>query len=271
MDCQTSGKHGGISMGLMSDRLKPFFRPLALVLVLFTLTALSGCADVNLANVKWSKIFKKKKAPIVNKTAEQLIHMGMDNLGKRHFSDAADDFKKLKEEYPYSKYATLASLKLGDAYFGEQKYVEAGMSYEEFARLHPNSKHTPYVLYRAGMSHFLMFTAADRDPAETRKAIKIFDTLIANYPGSEYAAKARRQLIECKKRLAVHIFTMAKQFYLSGHYPAAKGRLDSMEKKYPTEIAELGYGPSIKKMLAKCQVEIAKGPPRPSRLVRWGF
>ncbi|MGC8492527.1 MAG: outer membrane protein assembly factor BamD, partial [Syntrophobacteraceae bacterium] len=185
--------------------------------------------------------------------------------------DAAADFKKLKEEYPYSKYATLAALKLGDAYFGDEKYSLAAMSYSDFARLHPGNKNTPYVLYQAGMSHFLMFTAVDRTQDETAAAMKIFNTVIDNYPDSEYAAKAKKQLLECKKRLTSHLLGVATQYYISGDYLAAKSRLDTMKHQYPREIADLGYGHRVNQMLAQCDREIAKGPRKPSIWRRMGF
>lgn len=252
-------------------RPKPFLRLLAVLLLSCSLAALGGCAGINLEKVDFAKIFKKKKSPTVNKTAEQLMQMGTQNLAKSNFSDAADDFKKLKEEYPYSKYATIAELKLGDAYFGEEKYVESAMSYTEFARLHPNNENAPYVLYQAGMSHFLMFSATDRDLAETDKAMKVFNTVVDNYPNSEYAAKAKKQLFECRKRLACHLYCIAKQYFISKHFSAAKKRLQTLKQKYPDEITKLGFSSRVDAMLAKCGTEIAKGPQKPDIWIRMGF
>jgi outer membrane protein assembly factor BamD len=258
-------------MALICGRSKPVCRLLALLPLVVAFTALSGCAGVNLEKVDFSKIFAKKKSPTVNKTAEQLMDMGTANLRNGKYSDAAEDFKKLKEEYPYSKYATRASLKLGDAYLGDEKYVEAAMSYKEFARLHPNNENTPYVLYQAGMSHFLMFSDTERDPAETTEAMKIFKTLINNYPGTQYAAKSQKQLAECEKRLTCHLFGVARQYFISGDYWAAKKRLVAMRQKYPREMADLGYGPQVEQMLAKCDQEVARGPKGPDFWCRMGL
>ena len=258
-------------MAFICGRSKPVFRPLALLLPLVALLGLSGCSAVNLENINFSKIFAKKQSPTVNKTAEQLMDMGMANLKKQNFSEAAEDFKKLKEKYPYSKYATLAGLKLGDAYFGDQKYAQAAMSYKEFARLHPSNENAPYVLYQAGMSHFLQFSATDRDPAETATSIKVFNTLIDNYPGTEYATKAAKQLVECKKRITCHLFGVARQYYVMEQYAAAKVRLVTMKTQYPKETAELGYQPRVEEMLAKCDREVAKGPPKPDIWTRIGL
>lgn len=258
-------------MAFTSGRSTAFFRPLALLLFVLTLASLGGCAGVNLENINFRKMFAKKPSPTANKTAEQLVDMGRANLKAGKFSEAAQDFKKLKEEYPYSKYATLAALKLADAYFGDEKYSQAAMTYSEFARLHPGNNNTPYVLYQAGMSHFLMFSEVDRNQDETVAAMKIFNTVIANYPDSKYAAMAKKQLFECTKRLTSHLFGVARQYYISGDYMAARSRLDTMKHKYPREIADLGYGHRVNQMLAECDKEIAKGPRKPSIWRRIGF
>ena len=116
----------------------------------------------------------------------------MAKLEKKDYEKAAEDFKKLKEHYPYSKYAILADLKLGDAYFYDKKYSEAAMAYEEFVRLHPRNEVVPYVLYQIGMSHFLTFTTVDRDPEETKMAMQAFEKVIQNFPEIGIRSKSRK-------------------------------------------------------------------------------
>ena len=258
----------------ISGRSKLVFRPLGLILVLIALSAFSGCSSTNLFNLKnfsFSDLFSKKP-PTIDKTAEQLALAGMAKLEKKEYNEAAEEFKKLKEHYPYSKYAILAELKLGDAYFGDLKYYEAALSYEEFVRLHPRNEVIPYVLYQVGMSHFLTFTTVDRDPEETKTASQAFEKVIQNFPQSQYAAKSEKQIIECKKRIISHMFGVAKQYYSLKCYSAAKRRLDTMTQQYPEVVADLGYGPTVQKMLAKCDKEAVKGSEtKPDFWTRIGF
>ncbi len=162
-------------------------------------------------------------------------------------------------------------MKLGDAYFYNKNYSEAAMTYEEFVRLHPRNDVTPYVLYQVGMSHFLTFSAVDRDPEETKTAMQAFEKVIQNFPQSEYAAKSEKQILECKKRIIFHMFGVAKHYYINKYYSAAKTRLDTMMRQYPQAVADLGYGPRVEKMLAKCEAEIAKGERKPDFWTRVGF
>jgi outer membrane protein assembly factor BamD len=245
------------------------FRPLGLLLLLIAFSAFNGCS-LNLKQFYPGNLFSKKSSTI-DKTAEQLAVSGMARLEKKDYAKAAEDFKRLKEHYPYSKYAILADSKLGDAYFGERKYGEAAMSYEEFVRLHPRNEVVPYILYQAGMSHFLTFTTVDRDPEETMTAMQTFKKVIQNFPQSEYAAKSEKQIMECKKRIIAHMFGVARHYYINGCYAAAKTRLDTMTQKYPQAVSDLGYGPTVGKMLAKCNKEVAKGARKPDFWTRAGF
>jgi len=130
----------------------------------------------------------------------------------------------------------------------------------------------PYVLYQVGMSHFLTFTNVDRDPDETKTAIQSFEKVIQNFPKSEYAAKSEKQIIECKKRVIAHMFSVAQHYYNVKRYSAAKMRLDTMIQKYPEAVADLGYGPAIQKMLVKCDKEMPKEQSaKPDFWTRMGF
>ncbi len=252
------------------NRAYRFDRPARLLSVLGVLLLLSGCG-VNLKEYYFGDLFGGKGAKTIDKTAEQMAIEGMQKLQKKDYGAAAENFKKLKEHYPYSKYVILAELKLGDAYFYDGKYSEASMSYEEFVRLHPRNEVIPYVLYQVGMCHFLMFTTVDRDAEETKIAMEAFQKVMQNYPRTEYAGRSERQLMECKKRIVAHEMGVARFYYIIKEYPAAKNRLDAITSKYPQAIADMGYGKDVDKMLAKCEAEIAKGPKGPGIWTRMGF
>ncbi len=256
-------------MNLSSSPSHRVSRWSCLVYLLPLLFLLSGCGT-NLKEYYFGDLFAKSTSS-VDKTAEQLAVEGVKELQKKDFGKAAENFKKLKEHYPYSKYAILADLKLGDAYFYDTKYSEAAMAYEEFVRLHPRNEVIPYVLYQLGMSHFLSFSQVDRDPEETQIAIQSFEKVIQSFPNTEYASKSEKQLVECRKRVVSHMFSVARHYYVNDEYLAAKKRLDTMVQKYPQAISELGYGKDVQKMLAKCDVEVAKGEKKPGFWTRVGF
>ncbi len=205
------------------------------------------------------------------KTADQLAWEGIQKMQDKDYDDALKAFQTLKERYPYSKYASLAELKVGDAYFHKKEYADAALAYEEFVRLHPRNEVVPYVLYQMGMCHFLSFSSIDRDMEETRLAMDSFQRLIRAFPDSPFSQKARKRLFECRKRLAQHEFYVARIYYRMHEYQAAMIRLERLQKHFPKAVEELGYQKKIEEMNKSCGVCLNKNPYKRSFWSRIGF
>ncbi len=231
--------------------------------------ATSGCGT-SLKEYYFGDLFGKSSSETVQ-SPEQLAMDGMEAMRSKDYSKAVNSFQQLKERYPYSEYAILAELKLGDAHFYNKDYAEAAIAYEEFVRLHPRNEAVPYVLYQIGMCHFLSFSTIDRDQEETRLAMDAFRRLVQAYPGSEYAERAQKQIYECQKRLVAHEFQVGQFYFRTGEYASAQNRLETIFHLYPEAIADLGYQEEIEKLLAKSEKEVAKGERKPSIWSRMGF
>ncbi len=229
---------------------------------------LTGCGT-NLLSYYFDDLFDSGDA--VERTPEQLAWEGTEAMRAKKYGKALESFQKLKERYPYSKYAILAELKIGDAHFYKKNYEEAALAYEEFVRLHPRNEVIPYVLYQLGMSQYLISPSMDRDQDQTRKAMETFQRLIEVYPGTEYAAKAKAQILECEKRIAAHEFRIARMYYRMGKYRAAEQRLTRLQEEYPQAVEKLGYQKEIEKILADCRECISRQGDGKSIWTRLGF
>jgi len=249
--------------------IEPRGRRAILVLCLAWSLSATGCGT-NLTQYYFGNLFGRDSSTI-DQNAEQLALEGMEKMQQKDYDDALKAFRKLKEQYPYSKYAILAELKLGDAHFHKREYAEAAMAYEEFARLHPRNEVIPYVLYQIGMSHFLSFSTIDRDQGETQRAMEAFQRVIQAFPETQYAKKARLQLFECQKRLVAHEFYVGQFYFRQKRYRSAKDRLERISQAYPDAVRELGYQDAVQEMLEASHVELSKGEAKPSIWSRMGF
>jgi outer membrane protein assembly factor BamD len=164
---------------------------------------------------------------------QELAYEGMENLKAGRYTMAIDAFQKIKDRFPYSKYAILAELKIADAYFLNEKYIEAQAAYEEFERLHPNNEAVPYVIYQQGMCHFNQMTGFDRDQTPVIKAIQTFARLQQTFPNTPYASMAVARTTEAQNSLAHHEFYVGEFYFKMGEYQAAEGRFVSLIKSYP--------------------------------------
>lgn len=165
-------------------------------------------------------------AQVLATEAEQLYQEG-------DYEDSADVFQQLKDRFPYSKFALLADLRLGDAYYKADRYDEAVLAYEDFIRLHPKNEGVPYAMYQIGMVYHDQMLTPDRDPTFARKAMEAFQRLMREYPKNEWAVKAIPRFQESAARAASHDLAVGKFYYNTGNYYAATWRFKRVLTQYP--------------------------------------
>jgi outer membrane protein assembly factor BamD len=186
--------------------------------------------------------------------AGELMSQGTEDLNRGRYKDAVDSFQKVKDRFPYSKYAITAELRMADALYMQEQYELAYAAYDEFEKLHPKYKDIPYVVYQKGMCNFGQIVSAEREQSHTLKARDEFERLIKRFPRDEYANKARKNLRECLISLANHELFVANFYYSQGKYRAALGRYTYIINHYP----DLGQYHDAMKGIARCNEKIAK-------------
>lgn len=190
--------------------------------------------------------------PREDKPAQELIRDGMDDFNQGNYKSSIKSFEKLRDWYPFSKYAILAELKIADAHYNLEAYVDAVFAYEEFERLHPRNEAIPYVIYRIGRSYFNRIDTTDRDQTHAAKALGTFDRLIDQFPEDPHANMARADKKICYKSMAGHDFYVGEFYYKSEHYKAALQRFQSVITSYP----DVGYHQKALLYIANCEALI---------------
>jgi outer membrane protein assembly factor BamD len=190
-----------------------------------------------------------------NLTAEELAWAGMDSFDTGNYKKAIENFQRLKDIYPFSRYAILAELKLGDAHYRLEQYEDAIFAYEEFEKLHPRNEAIPYVIYQIGRCHFDRISTPDRDQTPARRALETFRRLTQQHPDSPYARRAEEHMISCYKSLAEHDFGIGMFYFKSKHYPAALARFHTVVHDYP----DVGFHQQALDYIARTQARMDDG------------
>jgi outer membrane protein assembly factor BamD len=149
------------------------------------------------------------------------------------YKEAAALWQQIKDQYPYSEYAVLAELRLGDAHFMQEKYIEALGAYEDFERLHPDNEAVPYAVYQQGMCHYFRMKGIDHDQTPTIQTIQTLARLVELYPSSRYAAMAQARIAEAQNNLAGHEFYVGEFYFRRKDYQAAMNRYLGLIQYYP--------------------------------------
>lgn len=192
-----------------------------------------------------------------DKRPDELMREGMKNFERANYEEATEAFQKLKDRYPYSKYAIMAELKMADALYEKEEFEEAYTAYDDFEKLHPRNESIPYVIYQKGMCNFRQVTAIDRDQSFTVKAKEEFDRLVKRFPSSEYANRARKNIRECFIDLAEYELYVGHFYYKMGKYRTAMNRFTYLIQNYP----DMGQYHEALEYISRCKEKLKKEQP----------
>lgn len=222
--------------------------PLTAVLLLcLASVSFTGCAKLK----QWTGFGDE---PSETESAEEMAQDGLDEFNHGRYHAAVEEFEKLKEQHPFSRYSLLAELKIADSKFYLEQYEEARTLYEEFEKNHPTNEAIPYVLFQIGMSHFKRIGTIDRDPAGATEAIQSFSRLLRTFPQSPYTEQATTNIDEARNFLAAHELYVAKFYLRTGEHEQGASRLEYLLANFP----EAEAAPEAKELLA---VTRAGNPP----------
>lgn len=239
----------------VSRKRKPMRIALAGLLAAGTLFMLSGCDSLERFAVQSQRSITNffTFSDHEEYTAQELALNGMEAFERGNYRAAARNFQELKDFYPFSQYAALADLKLGDSYYQRRQYAKAIEAYEEFERLHPRNDAVPYVIYKIGMCYYDQMPTVDRDQTNAEKAMETFLRLQRQFPGNEYADLADPLIPECLRKLAGHEFSIGLFYFETKHWVAAKMRFEKVLRDYP----DVGYHREAMVYLVDCERRIA--------------
>jgi outer membrane protein assembly factor BamD len=176
------------------------------------------------------------------KNAEDQYRQALEDLSSGMYPEATQGFTDLKAKYPYSKFASLADLRIADTNFERGKFVEAVDGYRAFLKLHPNHEEAPYSMFRIGEAYYeqipsdwwFLPPSAEKDQGNTRLAISAFRDFLGRYPTSKNGTDGKRRLNECRRKLADHEMYVARFYMRHEHWVAAAGRAEGIVRDYPS-------------------------------------
>jgi hypothetical protein len=130
-------------------------------------------------------------------TAAELMATADKQMKQGKFNEARVTLRHLEEYLPGSPEFPKAKLMLGDSFFFQSSpsYPEAEVEYSSFLNYFPRHELRDYALYHRALCHFSSIESAERDQAETRKALEGFQQLRTESPGSPYAGEVKAKIL----------------------------------------------------------------------------
>jgi len=193
-------------------------------------------------------------------SAEAEYEAAMSDFRDEDCLDAEPAFRRVRREYPYSRFAALAELRIADCKTMQQQYPEAIQAYRQFVRNRPSHSEVSYARFKIAEAHFrqipdewlLSPPAFERDQGPTKEALRQLRRFILDFPEDERVEAAQRMVKKALELLARHELYVA-DFYLQRDEPqAAVGRLRTLLVAYEGS----GVEPEALLMLGRTYLEL---------------
>ena len=160
------------------------------------------------------------------------------SMRSEDYERARKDYQRIQEKSPDKSYDAFIMLRIADTYYGEEKYSEALVEYQNFLNYHPVHKDAAYVQYQIAMCSYKELETIDRDPTPAHTVIREMKKLLEKYPRSGYEDQAQQYIAICSDWIAQYEFYVAHFYYKAGSYKATIGRCEKLLKDYPGSSAE---------------------------------
>ncbi len=197
----------------------------AIVMALIAALAVSGCSLIH----KKKPTLAYREAPV-----ETLYSVGAEHLDKHQWNDAANYFKEVERQHPYSEWSRRAILMEAYAHYEANAYADAIADADRFTTLYPGNAATPYAYYIKSVCYFEQIVDVGRDQAATGQARAAFAEVIKRYPTTEYARDAKFKLDMTNDQLAGKEMTIGRYYLRAGDPVAAIGRFRNVLDNYQT-------------------------------------
>ena len=223
----------------MHQRYHLKLAPVALLAAL----ALNGCTSPTGEAPRFPKVtdltsavtdvFRSKPRSQVAPTAEALYKDGIDYFERGRYARSISFFQRLRDEYPFSKEAADAELKIAEAYYRNEEYSLAEETYKNYLTFQPTGQNAHDVKYQLGRVNLEQFTGVDRDLEKVREAKRHFESVIRDHPDSEHVPDARKRLAEIRVHLAERELYVGDYYLRDERFEGARERFEKVLQDYP--------------------------------------
>lgn len=173
-------------------------------------------------------------------TAKSNWEKGEASFQGEEYLAAQRYYAYVRTKFPYSRFAALAELRIGDCQFQRERFIEAIDTFQNFVRMHPTHPKVPYARLQTGLAYyeqipsdwFLLPPSEEKDQAAVRDAERALAEYVERYPNDESIAKGKEVLAEVRKRLMAHERYAADFYDGIDKDRAYVGRLEVIRTKF---------------------------------------
>ena len=161
----------------------------------------------------------EKEITIVQEDDKFIFDKGIQLIEEKKIKESIDQFIKINDEFPYSKYSSQAQIYNAYLNFEINKPDKTILLLTEYISMNPNGIFTEYAEYLIAMCYYIKVSDPSRDSKFTKIAIEKFKKIIKTNPNSKYAKDAKFKLEYLNNYLARKEFEVG-MYYLKNNAPS---------------------------------------------------
>lgn len=200
--------------------------------------------------------------------ARRSYENAMQAFEDHDWTNAIPLFRRIRREFPYSRYAALSELRIADCELGQTHYIQAIRAYRSFVHHRPAHAEVPYASFKIAEAYykqipgdlFLSPPPQQRDQTPARSALRYLRRFVLDFPESEYIPRAREMITGALRMLALHELYAAEYYLARGYHQAAVNRLTLLLDEYD------GSGVEAQALLRLGEVYLLMESPRDARV-----
>ncbi len=166
-------------------------------------------------------------------SADDQYALAMEHFDSGKYPEAISDFQTFTFNYPQDPRVHDARWLTARAYFESRDWATAAQEFLNYQRDFPREARAGEALYLAGQAYQRMSLRPELDQRDTERAINVYDRVLREYPGSEFAADVRDRRQQLRGKLAEKAYLNGEFYFESRAYEAAETYLRDLISTFP--------------------------------------
>jgi outer membrane protein assembly factor BamD len=182
-------------------------------------------------------------------SAKELFDIANGALTRGQYDLAAENYRKIEANHPFSKYAEQSHMELAFVEYKMKHWDSAIAIIDRFISMNNTSELLPYAYYLRGLVNFnrgknffnkvLPHVQIDKDPVNIRTSYEDFKYILKNYKNSTYTKDAAKRMTYLRNTLASYEIHVANFYFKRKAYMAVINRCNYLIEKYPNAPANM--------------------------------
>lgn len=189
-------------------------------LVLLSVALIAGCSG-------GSNVTLSEGTP-----PEQIMALAQAEVDRGGYKEAANYYNEVERLHPYSIEAKYALIEAAKAYREESMWPESRAAASRYLDFYPTTAEAPFAMYLVALSYYDQIIDVERDQRNTFRALRVFQTIIETYPGTEYARLSEEKFGIALNQLAGKEMDIGRFYLRRGHYISAIERFRVVVNDY---------------------------------------